>query len=185
MLQMLNVVLAAAASSEMPEGSILQFDKTLIINTCIQIFNIVVLTVILVKFLYKPVKKFLATRSERIQNEIKAASEERQEALELKEQYEKMLASIEQEREEILHQAYKKAMDRSDQMLFDAQQEAKVLHSRARAEFEDERKNMMDEMKRQMIEISIMMASQFVEVNIDQADHDRYIDEALADWEER
>jgi len=180
-----NAILAAIVPDAIPEGTIMQFDKTLVINTCIQIFNIVVLTAVLVYILYKPVKEFLASRSERIRNEIKAASEERQEALELKEQYEKMLAGIEQEREEILHQAYKKAMDRSDQMLFDARQEAKAVHIRALAELETERKNMMEEMKRQMIDISVMMASRFVDVSIDREAPDKYIDEALADWEER
>jgi len=176
--------LAANAAQEMPEGSILNFDKQLLVNIGIQWLNIIVLTVALAFLLYKPVKKFLADRTERIENEIKAAKGEHENALELKEKYEKLISEIEKEREEVLHQAHKKAMEKSDQMLFDARREAELIYDRALAELETERKNITDEIKRQMIEISVMMAGRFVKVSIDRETQDKLIDEALSEWEE-
>jgi len=174
---------AVLSVQELPAGSILHFDKELLIQIGIQWFNIILLTLLLVYILYKPVKKFMAGRTRRIQGEIEAARSERERAQELKEQYENMLAGIEKEREEILLQAHKKAMERSDQLLFDARRETEAMYTRALAELETERKNQEDEMKKQMIEISILMASRFVEVSIDRETQDRFIDEALSEWE--
>lgn len=172
------------AAEELPTGSILSFDKNLLINIAIQWFNVILLSVVLVYLLYKPVKRFMANRTLRIKETIEAARLSRDEAQELKEKYERMIADIENEREEILRETHKKAMENSDQLLFDARREADLIYAHGLSQLELDRKNMTDEMKRQMIEISIMMASRFVEVSIDTETQNRYIEEALADWEE-
>jgi len=170
------------AASNIPPGTILSFDKTLLINMGIQAINIAILTAVMAFLLYKPVVKFMNTRTERIKGEIDLARGERGEALELKEKYEKLIAGIDTEREDVLHQAYKKAMEKSDQMLFDARRESEMVFERALQELEVEKQKQSDEMKRQMIEIAVMMAGKIVEVNTDQPAHDRLIDEVLSDW---
>lgn len=179
MVPVAPVCLAAAA---MPPGNILSFDKTLLINMGIQAVNIIILTAILAFFLYKPVVKFMNTRAERIRGEIETARGERGEALELKGKYEKLLAGIETEREDVLHQAFRKAMEKSDQMIFDARREAELVFERALQELEAEKKKQADEMKREIIEIAVLMASKIVAINTDQAAHERLIDEAIAEW---
>ena len=178
-----GVLMAEAVATELPPGTILEFDKSLLIQIGIMWFNVAVLTVILVKLLYNPVKNYMAARTQRIQNEIETARHERDKALDLKEKYETLIGDIEKEREDILRQAHKKAMEKSDQLLFDARHEAELMYNRALADLELERKNVQDEMKKQMIEISVMMASRFVEVSIDRETQDRYIEEAFTDWE--
>ena len=172
------------AASNLPPGNILSFDKTLLINMGIQAINIAILTAILAFFLYKPVVKFMNTRAERIRGEIETARGERSEALELKEKYEKLIAGIENEREDVLHQAFKKAMEKSDQMIFDARREAELVFERALQELEAEKKKQADEMKREMIEIAVLMAGKIVSVNTDRTTHDRLIDEAMSEWME-
>ena len=181
MFQLCTIALTGA---ELPPGSILSLDKKLLVEMLVYIINISLLTGVLAFLLYKPVKKFMAQRKERIAAEIEAAQKDREEALELKEQYESLIADIETEREESLHAAYKKAMERSDQMLFAARREAENVYNRALAELKMEKENMADEMKRQMIEIAAMMAGRFVEVSVDRETQDRLIAEALAEWEE-
>ncbi|MDR3122111.1 MAG: ATP synthase F0 subunit B [Clostridiales bacterium] len=173
---------AAGAAAGLPDGVILSLDKSLLYNIAIQLFNVAVLTVALIFLLYKPVRKFLAERRQTIRAELEEARAIRDEALEQKEQYEKLIAGIESEREEILRQTHKRAMEKSDQMLFDARREAEVIYSRAQAELELERENLNDEMKRQIIEISHMMAGRFVQVSMDRAAQDRFIEHALSEW---
>jgi len=175
---------AVLAATELPQGTILAFDKSLLINLGIQLLNISLLTFILAYFLYKPTVKFMSSRSERVKNEIDSVRNDRNAALELKEKYEAAINGIESEREEVLHQAYKKAMERSDQMLFDARRESELFFERAIAELEIEKKNQSEEMKRQIIELSVMLAGRIIEVNTDQAVHDRLFEEVLSEWEE-
>lgn len=176
-------LLAAQAMEELPAGTILSFDKDLLIKIGIQLFNVLILTAVLVFILYKPVKKFMAERTERIKKEIEAARGEREDAFDLKEKYERLIEEIEKERDDILLEAHKKAMEKSDQMLFNARREADAMHELALADLEIERENVMDEMKRQMVEISMLVASRFVEVSIDRDTQDRYIEDAFTDWE--
>ena len=181
MLQVTPVLLAAA---ELPPGTIIAFDSATLISLGIQLINVAILTVILSYFLYKPVIKFLNSRTERIRNEIDATRNDRNEALELKEQYEAQLAVIDNEREEVLHQAYRKAMEKSDQMLFDAKREAELVLERLLQEFETEKKSQQDEVKRQIVDLSVLLAGRIVEINTDRMAHDRLFDEAIAEWRE-
>lgn len=166
----------------MPPGSILHFDKALLIKMAVQWFNVILLTVVLVIVLYKPVKKYMDDRAARIKDDIDSARQNNEKALELKRHYEKLVQNIEQEREEILSQAHRIAVEKSDRVLLSAQQEARHLIKKAEDEIELERENASDEIKRQIIELSMLMASRFVEVSIDSQTQDKYIEEALADW---
>jgi len=166
----------------MPEGTILHFDKTLLIEIGIYMVNILLLVGVLAFLLYKPVKKFLNQRRGRIEGDLASAKQQLEEAEQLKAKYERMIANIGEERDEILSQAHKRAVERSDELLFEARREAEALHARAVAELELERKNAFNDMKEQMIEISALMAGRFVKVSMDRAAQDKYIDEAFADW---
>lgn len=171
-------------SAEMPEGSIIEINKNMLLNSAFYLLNVIILAVVLIFILYRPVKRFMQQRTQRIQNEIETAQTEREEAQELKELYEGKLKDIDREREEVLSQAYKKSMERSDHILKEAREEADHMVTRGLAELELERDNVEDEMKRQLIELSLLTAGKFVEVSMDRKTQDKYIDEALADWEE-
>jgi F-type H+-transporting ATPase subunit b len=165
-------------------GSLLHFDKRFLIETGIQVFNIIVLTIALICILYAPVRQFLRNRTERIQNDIVAAKSEYQTAQDLKEEYHNKLAEIDQEREEILNQARKKAIERSDQILTAAKKEADTIYHNAMAEIAAERINSEADTKRQLIELSTLIAERFIEVSIDTQTQEKFVDEALAGWEE-
>jgi len=168
-----------------PTGSILAFDLALIFRIGIQWINIGILAFILVKLLYNPVKNMLADRAERIKSDIESARKNNEESQELKASYKKLIDNIEKERDEILAEARRVAIREHDRMIFEAQEETNSLRKKAADEIEVERKNAADDIKRQIIEISTVMAARFVAVSIDKDTQDKYIAEALADWSER
>ena len=185
----MNIVFLAqsaqlAQSEEMPPGTLVQIDKGLLIQIVIRWFNIILLTVLLIFILYKPVKKFMTERAERIKKDIEFAHSNNQEAQELKAQYIEMIENIEREREEILNQAHKLAVEKSDQVLFAAHEEVKYLLIKAENDIKVERENASDDIKRQIIELSTFVASRFIEVSIDRNTQDKYVEEALVDWSE-
>jgi len=167
------------------EGSILNLDWSVIINSLILGFNVILVIIILAKILHDPVKNFMDERAARIQDDINNARLNREQAMEIKADYNNMMANIEKEREDILSEAYRTALKRSDQILFDTREEAKYLLVKAKDEIKIERENAADEIKMQIIEISSLIASRFVEVSVDRQTQDKYIDEALADWSEQ
>ena len=171
------------AAADLPDGTILNLDKSLIYNMFIMLFNVVILIAALVFILYKPVQKFLAARKQRISDELENARQIRDEAEQLRVKYEKMLEGIGAERDEILRRTNKIAMEKSDQLLFEARRETELIHHMAKTEIEAERENVENEIKRQIIEIAHIMAGRFVEVSIDRETQDRLIDQALAEWD--
>ncbi|MCL2099264.1 MAG: F0F1 ATP synthase subunit B [Oscillospiraceae bacterium] len=174
-----------SAAESMPEGSVLALDTEFLVRVGIQWFNIIVLSVFLVKILYKPVKNFLAERADRISSDIDSARLNNEQAEALKADYQKMLDNIGKEREEILNEASRAAVKKHDQIIFDAQEEAKYIKTKAKDEIKLERENAANEIRNQIIEVSNLIASRFVEVSVDQQTRDRYINEALADWSEQ
>ena len=184
---LLNTVFLAQATLEagsMPPGTLVQFDADLLIRIAIQAVNILILTAVLILVLYKPVRKFMHDRAGRIKNDIESARRSNQEAEELRARYQELISNIEKEREEILNQAHRVAVEKSDQILFAAHEEAKYLLTKAESEIKVERENAADDIKMQIIELSTFIASRFVEVSIDRQTQDKYIEEALADWSE-
>ena len=151
----------------------------------IQIFNILVLFALLGYFLRGMVKKFMAERTERIRNDIDSARLNKEQSAEVKADYQKMIDNIGKEREEILGEAYRTSVKRSEQILYDAQEEAKYLIIKAKDEIKIDRENAADEIKMKIIEISTYIASRFIETSVNQQTQDQYIDEALADWSEQ
>ena len=175
-------IFLAQMSSDMPEGSILAFDLNTLVRLGIQWLNVMVMTALIIFILYKPVKKFLANRRQRISDEIEDARKEREEAAALKEQYELIMADAAKEREEMFQKAAKKAAENGDKVLFEAQREAEAIQSRNLAALEQEQANAANEMRNQIIEISSMMAARFIELSMDKEKHDKYIEEAFANW---
>ena len=174
-----------SAAESLPDGNVLAFDAEFLIKLGLQWLNVVVLFVFLTFLLYKPVKNFMAARAERISGDIDSARLSSEKAEALKADYQKMLDNIDKEREEILNEASRAAVKKHDQIIFDAQEEAKHIKTKAKNEIKIERENAANEIKNQIIEISSLIASRFVEVSVDQQTRDRYIDEALADWSEQ
>jgi len=150
-----------------------------------QWFNVALLAVIMTVVLYKPVKKFLAERAERIKNDIDSARANNAKAAEIKADYQKMIDNIEKEKEEILTKARRDANKEHERIVLEAQKEAKHLIVKANDEIKVERENAAREIKTQIIEISTLIASRFMEISVDRQTQDKFIEEALADWSEQ
>ena len=151
----------------------------------IQLFNIALLIAMLAYLLRKPLKKMLTDRADRIRDDIDSARVNRDEAIGIRAEYQSMMDDIDKEREKILSEARLAAVKKSDQILFDAQEEANYMKAKAHDQIKIERENAADEIKMQIIEISNLVASRYIENSVDRQIQDKYIDEALADWSEQ
>lgn len=180
--QMVRAV--AQASSEMPEGSILHLDQQLLIEIAVTAVNLIVLVAVLAFVLYKPLKKFMAQRTEKVKERIEQSEKALQEANELRDKYEKLIEDIEEEREAILAEGRTASLERSEEIIADARKEAANIYRRSMEDLRMEQENSMDDMKKAIVEISTRMAAHFVTVSVDRETQDRYIEEAMSHLEE-
>lgn len=162
-------------------GRVLGFDLQFAIDVLLMWFNLAIIILILSWLLYKPIAKFMNDRKERIRNDIENAEKSLAEAQAAKASYTEKLAGIKGEREEILDTARKAAGEREAAIIAEANNEAGLIMERARKEIEQEREKAKDEIRSQIIQVSAMMAEQFMGGNMDAATRERILDQSITE----
>jgi F-type H+-transporting ATPase subunit b len=160
-------------------GRILGFDSETVYEAGVQWLNTLILTVLLAKFLYKPVKKFMDDRAERINKQIDNANEMEKSALAMRDDYNGKIRDIDAERSEIMEIATKRAKEKTEQLTAAAQADAERIRQRAYKEIALETEKVKDDMRRELIELSTALAGHFAAVSLDRNAHDRLIDETI------
>ena len=147
------------------------------------LISFIVLALVFTYFLYKPVRRILQTRADRIAEDIANAEADKASASELKAEYELKIKDIEAERAAILEEARLEANKRLSIILGDAKTEASEIRDRARRDIVAERERVKAEVHQAIIDISTDMAAKLVSATIDKRDHDRLFAEAMDDLE--
>jgi len=133
--------------------------------------------------LYKPVKKMLEDRAERVIGELNDATSSRQAADDLKLKYEQLVAGIESERSSVMEEARKIAKDRQNQLIDDAKAEAAEIRERAVREIAVEKERIKGSVFEAIVDISTTMAEHLITTKIDKSAHDRLFSEAMEELE--
>ena len=145
--------------------------------TCIfMLGNLLLLYWIMKKFLFKPVKKMIDERQQEIDGLYADANQSKADAAELKEQYENRLAEANQEKEEILRTAYRKAQLREEEILREAQDKAAQTLKRADQQIELEKKQALNEIKDQVSGMAVDIAAAVLGRDIKSSEHEDLID---------
>lgn len=144
-----------------------------------QLLSTIIIIFILAKLLYNPVREFLAKRKERIANDIKSADHANTEANELKAEYERKLADIEKERTAILDDARKIAKEVEVEIIASAREEVEILKNRAEIAIKREEERARDDMRKNIIDLSTLLASSVIAGNIDEETQNKLLDEVI------
>jgi F-type H+-transporting ATPase subunit b len=166
----------------MPEGGIINFDSSLLIHIGIQWFNIILLTVVMVKLLYKPVKKFMDGRAENIRNNMASAHLANDEARDLKAEYEKKLADIDGERGEILRRAERQAAQKSEQMTRETKEKADAMLRQAEEAASLELQRGREQLRLEIVELASLIAGKFVRASMDEKLQKQLAEQAFKDF---
>jgi len=168
-------------SGPVNESWFLRLDWEAILNMIFLYINVVAIIALLAWLLYKPVRKFLTERKERIANELAKAAEDMQAAETARAEYEGKMLAISAEREDILDNARKLATEKEAQIVAAAGDEARLIMDRARLEIEREREKARDEMRTQIVQVSALMAEQLLGKGMDDATKGKILDDAIAE----
>ena len=177
----LFLFLLEAAPSELPPDRFFGMDEQTLIGAAFNALGVIILGVILTFLLYKHVRNFLRERTERIQNQLDEARDNRAAAGELRAKYDHQLKDIDLERTAILEEARKQASEQRAQILNMAKNEAKDLKDRAGIEIAAERERVRDEIHTALIDISLEMAEKLLTDSIDKKAHERLFSDGLAE----
>ena len=162
---------------------LIDLDLGMFLSMVPNLLNFILIAVLLTWLLYKPVKKLLQTRADRVEGDMRDAALSKASAEELKAQYEQKVRDIENERADILEAARKLTNEKRLQILDEAKAEADELRVRASKDVERDLQAIKSSLHQSIIDISTEMAEKLVAVTIDKNAHDRLFAEAMAELE--
>ncbi len=128
-----------------------------------QIVNFLILVFILAKFAYKPILKIMEDRKNKIASDLEAAEKAKESAENMKEEYAAKLSNARQEAQVIIDNARKTAQAAHDKIIADTKAEQEQVIASAKDAIELEKKKAMDDIRGQVINLSMIAASKIVE----------------------
>lgn len=178
-VMMSNIFTTLPILESVPDGYVIIFSQQTLVQVGLHIITILALFFILGKVLFNPVRNILQKRRDEIADGYKTLEEDTNAVAELKTEYEGKLKNINQEADQILAHARKRAIEREDEIVKEAKDEADRLMKRAHLEIEREKEQMKDEIRREIIEVATVMASKFVAAQMTDDLKDQLVEETL------
>lgn len=146
-------------------------------DLALNIINIVVLFLIISLLVYKPVRKFLAERTARVEAQ-KAESDEKLKALEERSrQLEQEIKVAEERSGEIINAAEHTAKLNSDKIITEAHKDAKRILDKARQETVIEHNEMISSLNGEITQLAIEMSEKILQREVNSKDNARIVDE--------
>ena len=139
--------------------------------------NTLITFLIIKKFLYKPVRKMLAARTEEVESMYSTAEKAQSEAEQMRSEYTERLSKAKEEAAEIV--GSRRAAERSDEILRESSQQASAMVKKAERVIEQERIKAHKELKDEVADLSVMIASKIVERDVKPEDHERFIEDFI------
>ena len=138
--------------------------------------NLLIVYLFLKKLLFKPVKNMIDSRQAEIDGMYSDAEADRRDAEAMKAKYEEKISVAEQESEDIRRNALKQAQLKEEQILKEASEKAGRILERASEEIELEKKRALNEVKNEVSELAIGIASRVIERDVSKEEHKELID---------
>lgn len=145
--------------------------------------NVIILFVLLRIFLFKPINKLIDARTQSIQNDIDSAQKAREEAEELKQQYDDSISEAKEEANRIIMQAHDEAEADKAVIIRKSQEEAEEIVTAAGKAAENERRRVLQQAQTQIADLAIEAASKIVGANLDDDNNRRIVDDFLSEKE--
>lgn len=145
----------------------------------ISLANLLIMFLILKRFLFKPVQNVMAARQEQVDKLYGDAEEDRNAAKAMKEEYEARLATAREEADGIVKNAVQSAQRKGDAILSEANAQASHMKQKAEEEISMERKQMLMDVRSEISDIAVSIASKVVEREVQKKDHDNFVDEFI------
>ena len=145
----------------------------------LQILNLLLLMVLFKKYLFKPVTEILEKRQAEIEGHYQEAQQAETDAKAMKADYESKMAGARQEADRVIKTATESANAMSASIVEDARTQADQLKRRAQTEIDLERRRAFDEVKGELSGIALDIASQVIEREVNEKDHEAFIDEFI------
>ena len=140
-----------------------------------QILNFLILVAILRALCYKPVVRMIKAREDKIAESLAKADSDVAEAESLKKSYQTQLAGAREKAQAIVDKAEKVAASNRETSLQDTKREIKQMKKAAQAEIQRDRERAADQLKKEIVALSLLAAGKVVEKNMEASENEALV----------
>ena len=140
-----------------------------------QILNFLILVAILRALCYKPVVRMIKAREDKIAESLAKADSDVAEAESLKKDYQTQLAEAREKAQAIVDKAEKVAAPNRETSLQDTKREIEQMKKAAQAEIQRDRERAADQLKKEIVALSLLAAGKVVEKNMEASENEALV----------
>ena len=129
------------------------------------------------KFFWKPLNRFMKNRADRIDYDIRSAGELKTEAENLKRKWDSQMVEAEEKAQAIIRQAVEQGGQRRDEIVRDAEAEAKRRLDDAGDRIAEERRRTARELRTETVALAMLIAERALKQSVDPAVQARLVKE--------
>ena len=129
--------------------------------------NILILYLLLRMFLFKPINKIMDERAKKIQDDLDNAKKSKEEAEQMRADYNETLATASDKARQIVEEAVGQAESERSEIMARAEKENLQLYQSTQKSIENERKRSVQEAQSQIADLAIAAASKIIAKNVD------------------
>jgi F-type H+-transporting ATPase subunit b len=136
---------------------------------------------VLKRYAFGPIQRTIDERRERIRRAIEEADKAREEARGLLEEHRKLIGRAKTDAEEILAEARKVAEANERRMRDETEAERQRRLEETRRQIEMETRRALEQIRAEVVDLSLLAASKVTRKALDDEDHRRLIEEAIGE----
>jgi len=144
-----------------------------------QLVSFLILLGLLVFVGYKPIRKMLDERANRIRESMEQAEATKQEYEQAKVAVQEQIGKAREEGQAIISQAAQIGDRLKEEARGEARKEAQALVERARVEMERERDKVIDDLRHEFVDTAILAAEKVINETLDKERHKKLIEQAM------
>lgn len=145
----------------------------------VQLLALIVMALIVIKFAYKPVRKYLKKREDFMENEMKSAKNNNLLSQKNLEESERNLKKSRLEATEIIDKAKQDAQKIQEEMISDAKEEVNRRKKQAEEEVRLEKKQAQEEIKGDVIDVAFEASEALLKREVKKEDNEKFLNEFI------
>ncbi|MBQ6401958.1 MAG: F0F1 ATP synthase subunit B [Firmicutes bacterium] len=143
------------------------------------VLNLLILYIILKKYFWEKIRKFMTDRENAVQDAFDSAEAMNRRADEKMRNYSARIAGVEEEGREIIRQAKQQADAQAQEILADARQQASEMMVKAEKNIELEKAKAMEEMRQEIGSLALLAAEKIVGREIENVGQEAIVDDVI------
>ena len=144
-----------------------------------QVVNFAILFGLLYLVAYKPLLRMFDERSRKIKESLERAERIKGQAAHAEEETKRQIEAASREGQEVIARAVRTGEEIRQQAQQEAKQEAESLIGKARAEIQRERDDAIDELRKEVADLTMLAAEKVIDRSLDKEAHRQLIDKTL------